>query len=103
MGCQRNVICDAGGTCKRCFQGAWPAPLDVLPRADGLEVMAIEPASTEAPASKPAYQPRCVQCGGRQSEAPGDKCKHTAWHDLPRLEVTAEPVLEPPPLEEKSA
>lgn len=104
--CARLVFCNSEGVCKRCLTNAWPAPMDVLPRLDALAFVAMEPAASSTPIARrepgPAYEPRCVQCGARQAEAPGPKCKHHAWHDLPAPEVI-ETMLVPPDLEEKAS
>jgi hypothetical protein len=74
--CERNVLCSTDGVCKRCYTHTWPPvedeapPLTVAPRVRGL--------------------PKCLQCFKTQADAPGDTCKHPAWHDLPRPELEAE-------------
>lgn len=78
--CGRNVICNDDGLCKRCLNPALWAGVDNFGVPTGVPEVPLEELSVVTP-GRPAR--RCVQCGARQEEAPGQACKHHAWHDLP--------------------
>ena len=71
--CQNKLLCNDEGMCKRCYTHTWPI-------ADLVEV------ETAIQAVKRPSRPRCLQCFASQDQAPGEACKHPAWHDLPRSE-----------------